>query len=188
MTIRSWLPLSGVAAAVLAAAGLYYALLSPVASPPAPQHASDASQLSGRVERLASRMRDSPRDAAGWGTLARSYAALGRFEDSAAAFEHAAGLAPGDAQLLADYADVAAVTQRNKFKGKPAALIARALAADPMNPKALWLSAAAEFESGDYAAAAGQWRRMLSVVPADSAVARSARRAIAEAERRVARN
>ena len=42
------------------------------------------------------------------------------------------------------------------------------------------------FEKGDYAAAAGRWRRLLPLVPADSPVARTARRRIAEAERRAA--
>lgn len=172
-----------VAALPLAAAGWYLWDRDPA---PRAQHATNSQQLSDRVAGLAERMRESPQDAAGWAMLGRSYAALGRFEDSAAAFERAAELAPTDAQLLADYADVAAVTQGTKFQGKPEALIARALAADPRNPKALWLSGAAMFEKGDYAAAAGRWRRLLPLVPADSPVARTARRRIAEAERRAA--
>ena len=171
-------------ALALAGAALYFQ--SPDAPSAASLHATSAGELAARVDGLAARMRESPQDAAGWAMLGRSYAALGRFEDSAAAFERAAELAPADAQLLADYADVAAVTQGNKFQGKPEALLARALAAQPANAKALWLSGTALFQKADYAGAAREWRRLLAAVPPDSPTARSARRSIGEAERRAA--
>lgn len=171
-------------ALALAGAAAYF--LRPDAPSAVSQHATSAGELATRAEGLAARMRESPQDAAGWAMLGRSYAALGRFEDSAAAFERAAELTPTDAQLLADYADVAAVNQGKKFQGKPEALLARALAAQPGNPKALWLSGTALFQKADYAGAAREWRRLLAAVPADSPAARSARRSIAEAERRAA--
>ena len=60
---------------------------------------------------------------------------------------------PNDSRLLADYADVAAMAQGRRLQGKPEALIARALAADPRNVKALSLAGTAAFEKGDYAGA-----------------------------------
>lgn len=156
----------------------------PAARATALPHETKPEALEARVERLAERMREAPENAGGWVLLARSYAALGRFAESAAAFERAVELQrPADAQVLADYADVAAMVQDRKFDGKPEALIARALATQPTNLKALSLSASAHFQKGDYAGAVRQWRRLLALVPPDSPAGQSARRGIAYAER-----
>ncbi|RYZ01324.1 MAG: hypothetical protein EOO24_15220 [Comamonadaceae bacterium] len=80
-------------------------------------------------------------DAAGWALVARSNAALQRFDKAAEAYARARALAPDDAQLLADHADVLAVLQGGRLTGEPAALVSRALSIDPANQKALALSA-----------------------------------------------
>jgi cytochrome c-type biogenesis protein CcmH len=91
---------------------------------------------------------------------------------------------PNDSRLLADYADVAAMAQGRRLQGKPEALIARALAADPRNVKALSLAGTLAFEKGDYAGAIEKWRSILALVPAGSDAERSLRASIADAERR----
>lgn len=176
----------------LAAAGLYLATGTP--SSLAPQiaagatggspHAVTPESIQGMVARLAARLRENPEDADGWVMLARSYAAIGRYPDSALAYERAAERLPGDAQLLADFADVAAMAQGKRLQGKPETLIARALAADPNNVKALSLAGTVAFEKDDYGAAKASWQRILSLVAHDSPVARSIRGSIADAERR----
>ena len=88
------------------------------------------------VERLATRLRESPDDIEGWKLLGRSYSALGRFPESATAYAKAAVLEPRDAQLLADFADVLAMAQGQRLEGEPEKLIARALELDPKNLKA----------------------------------------------------
>jgi cytochrome c-type biogenesis protein CcmH len=173
----------------LCAAGLYAIVGTPAAvSPEAPAaaapHAMGPEQIGAMVARLAARMRENPEDANGWTVLGRSYAVLGRFQDSAHAFERAIERRPADANLLADAADVLAMAQGKRLQGRPEALIERALAADPNHVKALALSGTAAFEKGDYAEAAARWRRILDLVPPDSDAARSARGSIADAERR----
>ena len=147
-------------------------------------HAITQDQLLGMVGRLAERMKSTPDDTDGWIMLARSYAALGRYADSVVAYEQAVQRLPNDSRLLADYADVAAMAQGRRLQGKPEALIARALAADPRNVKALSLAGTAAFEKGDYAGAIEKWRSILALVPAGSDVERSVRASIADAERR----
>jgi cytochrome c-type biogenesis protein CcmH len=133
-------------------------------TPASPQ---DIEMLIGRVkERLAAQ----PDDAEGWTVLARTYYALGRADEAVAAFERATTLAPKDADLLADYADAIGVAQGRSLEGKPEALIARALAANPAHWKANALAGTLSFTRGDYGKAIEHWERVKAGVPADSPI------------------
>jgi cytochrome c-type biogenesis protein CcmH len=68
------------------------------------------------------------------------------------------------ADTWADYADVLASLNGNKLAGEPEALVKNALALDPNHPKALWLEASLEHESGRYAAAVGTWQHLAAVM------------------------
>lgn len=128
-----------------------------------------------------------PEDGEGWHRLARAYATLGRYQDALLAYERAAQRLPANAQLLADFADIAAMAQGRRLEGLPETLIARALEADPNNLKALSLAGTAAFEKGEFRAASLRWRKLLDLVPPESDVARSVRGSIADAERRTGR-
>ena len=114
--------------------------------------------------------------------LARSYAALGRFGEAAAAYAHAVERLPGDAQVLADYADALAMAQGRRLQGEPEKIIARALQVDPDNVKALALAGTVAFDKQDYATAVAHWERILRLVPQDSELAQSVRASVAEAQ------
>ncbi|MDH3438635.1 MAG: c-type cytochrome biogenesis protein CcmI, partial [Betaproteobacteria bacterium] len=100
---------------------------------------------------------------------------------SVEAYANAAARTPNDAQLLADYADALGMAQGRNLEGEPEKLIARALAIDPANTKALALAATAAFNRRDYANAVQYWERMLTVLPPDSEAAQVVRSNIAEA-------
>jgi cytochrome c-type biogenesis protein CcmH len=136
------------------------------------------------VETLANRLKESPNNPEGWTMLARSYAALERYPDAAKAYEQAAAQNPGDAQLLADYADALAMAQGRNLTGKPAELIQAALKADPNNIKALALAGSLSFEAMKYAEAVAQWEKAASLVPPDSEFARGIAGSIAEARQK----
>jgi cytochrome c-type biogenesis protein CcmH len=142
---------------------------------------SDA-QIVAMVDSLAQRLKSRPDDAEGWVLLARSYHALGRFPDAAEAYAHADALIPANAALLADYADVLAMTQGRKLAGKPAALVQRALAIDSKHPKALALAATAALEARDLDGALSYWRRLLAQFPQTSDEAKQVTAIIAEIE------
>jgi cytochrome c-type biogenesis protein CcmH len=114
--------------------------------------------------------------------LGRSYSVLDRFPEAAEAYANAVKRAPPDAQLLADYADALAMAQGRRLQGEPERLIAKALAIDPRNVKALALAGTAAFENKDFKGAIVQWRKILDIVPADSDMANSIRDSIADAE------
>ncbi len=145
-------------------------------------HALTQEQIESMVARLAQRLESNPDDAEGWIMLARTYSALGRFGEAVGAYAKAEARFPQNAQLLADYADSLAMTQGQSLKGKPEALIQRALQADGSNLKALALAGTVEFEKQDFKKAAEYWKRILPLLPADSEMRDSVRASIKEAE------
>jgi cytochrome c-type biogenesis protein CcmH len=169
-----------VVAIPLVAALVYLATGNPRALDPSQAAGFDEAQLEAMVARLARKLRERPDDAEGWKLLGRSYAALGRFPDSVAAFARAAQLQPRDAQLLTDFAEVLAMARGQRLAGEPEQLLARALEIDPMNLKALALSGTAAFERQDYPQAAALWGRMLPLVPPGSDEARTIAQSVEE--------
>lgn len=181
--------LVGVAVPALAVS-LYLLLGSPdgmdpakATAPPKDQaHAVTEEQIASMIAALAQRLQKEPDNAEGWSMLARSYNALGRFGDAADAYARLVKLVPGDASLLADYADTLAMSLNRSLLGEPEKLIARALAADPKNIKSLALSGSAAFERRDYQGAVTQWNKILALVPPESDIARSTQNSIGEAK------
>lgn len=139
-------------------------------------------EIVAMVDRLAQRMKENPADPQGWLLLGRSYDALQRYRDAAAAYEQAATRLPDDAGVLADWADALGMAQGRTLAGRPTELVMQALAADPDHPKALALAASAAMERGDDPAAIAYWRRLLAVVPPESEDARGIRDTIASLE------
>ncbi len=146
-----------------------------------PGHEVTAEQIEEMVQRLAARLRSNPDNVEGWTMLARTYNALGRFEQAASAYASAAKQSPNDAQLLADYADTLAMAQGRRLQGEPEKLIARALQIDPDNSKALALAGSLAFDNKNYAKAVEYWERILRLAPPDSEFARSVSASVAEA-------
>ena len=168
----------------------YLVLGSPqLATPPQmpPPQAAQANngpeQIQQRIAALNERLKAEPTNAEGWLTLGRLYTALSRFGDATAAFRRANELTPGNATLLADLADLSAMTQGKRLAGEPARYIQLALDADPRHPKALALAGSVSFEVRDFAAARGYWERLLAVLPPQSEMVRSVQTNIAEATR-----
>ena len=171
----------------LAATGLYLSVgtlegLAPEQARAAGAHDITPQQVEELVAKLAARLKESPENGEGWVMLARSYAALERYTESASAYAEAAKRIPGDAQLLADYADVLAVAQGGRLAGDPEKLVQRALAIDPNNAKALALAGTAAFERKQYAIAVKYWQKLAASLPADSEMAGAVQSSIAEAQ------
>lgn len=157
----------------------------PEGSAMAQSEAPSAEQIQAMVERLAQRLQDRPEDAPGWAMLARSYMALGRLDEAAAASARVLQLKPNDAQAMVDHADVLAMKNGRTLQGEPLQLIERALALEPDNLKALALAGAAAFDQGRMKEAARLWDRVAALGPAGSPLVQQAREG-AEAARRQA--
>lgn len=170
---QKWVALVLLLSLFLATAGIYsrvgtFSALDrpsePVASPSLPT----AEQIQGMVSGLAQRLKDQPDDVKGWRMLARSYETMGRFEDAAGAYRKVISLQTPDADLLTDYAVVLGMTQGQTLVGEPEAMLAKALALNPLHIQALALSGSAAFERRDYAQAISFWQTLLKQVPPDA--------------------
>jgi len=139
-------------------------------------------EIEAMAANLAARLEKNPDDAEGWAMLARTNAALGRYGEAARAFKRLNELVPGNAQLLADYADILAMAQGRRLAGEPVRIIEDALKADPTHPKSLALAGTAAFEAKDYKGAVAYWERLLAVLPPGSEGYQSVSSGIAEAK------
>ncbi|MGA8032244.1 MAG: c-type cytochrome biogenesis protein CcmI [Casimicrobiaceae bacterium] len=170
------------------AAGVLYATLGnpdamqAMPGGPGAQAPASPAQINAMVDQLAARMKSNPNDPNGWILLGRSYAVLGRFQESADAYRHAAALSPSDAGILADWADSLAMANGQNLEGEPTRLIERSLAIDPNNPKALALSGSAAAERRDFPAAIAAWRKLKAQLTPGTEPDKEVDQMIAEAE------
>jgi cytochrome c-type biogenesis protein CcmH len=186
---RRWAaPLLAVAVPALTV-GLYgwvgdYAAITSAATPPVAETVDQAS-MEALVERLAERMRTHPDELRGWMLLGRSALVLGQEARAATAYEQAARLAPKDPDVLLAYAEVLARVGKG-FEGKPADLIANALAIAPSNANALWMMGMVEFQRAAPAKALLHWTKLQAQLPADSENTHALSELVAEARRQLA--
>ncbi len=146
--------------------------------------AAGMAQIASMVDGLAERLKARPDDAEGWFMLARSYTVLGRFADSLPVYARAAELDPGNAALVADWADATAAARSSVTHPDAVALVQRALAIDPQQPKALAIAGTMDFERGDYAGAIRHWQRLADRLPPGSELRQQVEGGIADARTR----
>ena len=168
-----------IAVPVYLALGHPQAIDAPRSSPP--QAEVTPEQIQAMVARLAERMKAEPDNAEGWAMLARSYFAMGRFDEAADAYSRLVKIVDGDAQVWTDYADAVAMKQGRNLAGEPEQMLKRALELDPDNVKALALAGSAAMQRGDAAAARVHWERLLKLLPADSPLIQPIKESMGEA-------
>ena len=173
----------------LLAVGLYTAIGNRAAlAPPGVLSAASApeitvAQVEAMAEQLVAKMplrAGQPDELEGWVLLARTYAALGKFNEASGAYARATALSPQDAQLLADHADALGMLP-GQGPAQSAALVARALKIEPKNMKALALAGTAAFDRGDFASAVNYWSRARAEAPGEGEFQQGLDRGIAEA-------
>jgi cytochrome c-type biogenesis protein CcmH len=135
------------------------------------------------VAGLAQKLEAEPDNLQGWAMLARSYKVLGNTVEAEKAYDRAGSFVMNDAQLLADYADVAVANNNGSFAGKPMLLINRALEVDPNNPMALWLAGTAAFQAQDRNKALRYFEHLVKLLPPGSEDAQMIEAGIARLKR-----
>jgi cytochrome c-type biogenesis protein CcmH len=187
---RPWATAIVAAIAVPAIAfGMYGALGNPTATDTALTKAPSGMSehdVVAMVDKLAEKVRARPDDAQGWGLLARSTAALGRFNESVEAYEHLSKLVPDDPDVLADWADALGMAQGQSLAGRPREIIERLLKLDPSHRKGLALAGTAAMDAGDYASSARYWATLASQLPQGSQEEGQIRAIIAEVQEKAA--
>jgi cytochrome c-type biogenesis protein CcmH len=105
------------------------------------------------VQRLADHLKQHPEDMDGWLMLARSYTALGRYAEAAAAYESAQTKVMQDSALLVNWIELRVMLAGRKFDPRTQQLVEHAAALTPDDPDVMLLRALAAFDRGDKAAA-----------------------------------
>jgi cytochrome c-type biogenesis protein CcmH len=165
----------------VAAFGLYAWLGNPAALDQMARRDFTNADIERMVAGLAAKLENEPDNLQGWAMLARSYKAMGRYEDSERAFVKAGPLVEREPQLLSDYADLLATKAGGRLDGKPEELIAKALRLDPNHLQTLWLAGTAAFARDDFRSAVEYWQRGLAQLPPGGEDARMLAAIIGEA-------
>jgi len=134
------------------------------------------------ADRLAAKLVKNPTYGEGWALLAQTYVELQEPKKADDAFAKAAELQSLDPRLLAEWADVHVVANDRKWDQQARDLLAKALAADPKQPKVLALAGSEAFARADYKKAIDYWQKMRAAAPADSMDAKLADANIDEAK------
>ncbi|MHB8950097.1 MAG: tetratricopeptide repeat protein [Rhodoferax sp.] len=131
---------------------------------------------------LEAKLKANPDDADALYVLGRAYLALQRNAEAEAVLAKAAKLAPKEARMLSQYAEVLALNRNGELQGTTMQLIEQALELDYQDEKALELAGLAAYQRLDWAQAVHFWRRLLKRLPADSEFHQDMTRAVQDAE------
>ena len=133
--------------------------------PDSAKHPGSSDPIEQRIAQLEKKLQTAPDNLEGWVLLSRSRALQRNFSGAAQALEQALLLAPGHPDILADLADVLAMSNNKILAGRPLQLIQQALQNDPVHAKALSLAATAAMQNNDVELAADYWRRLRASFP-----------------------
>jgi cytochrome c-type biogenesis protein CcmH len=142
--------------APLAALAAYLAIGSPnepshpyvAANDASAQTTMAAAEMSELVEKLAARLAQEPDNIEGWRLLGRSYAALQRYADAAAAYGRAFKLNENDSVLAANYAEALIQAANGQVPPLASDLLTRANQADAAAPMPRYYLAIARNQAG----------------------------------------
>ena len=129
-----------------------------------PLNAEGQPDMDVMIARLKEEMEKNPTDPQGWYMLGRANMSEKRFEDAADAFEKSLALRPDLANTMLSLADALSMANKGQLKGKPRALVKKALAIEPRNVTALWLSGMAASQEAEYIEAINRWEEILPLL------------------------
>jgi cytochrome c-type biogenesis protein CcmH len=137
------------------------------------------------IKALEDKLKSQPADAEGWYALGRAYIAFQRLDEAEASLAKAVQLAPKEARMLSQQAEVIAL-KAGSLEGRPGELVAAALDLNYEDEKALELAGLAAFQKQKWAESLHFWRRLLKLLPKDSELHEAIERAVKIAETKVA--
>jgi len=126
--------------------------------------------IRGMVERLATRLKETPDDLQGWLRLGHAYEVLKQPEKAADAYEHAAKLKPEEPAILARELDALMADRppSEPMSATALAVLKRLQTLDADDPSALWYLGLAAAQAHEIDEAKAYWQKLLTVLPTDS--------------------
>jgi cytochrome c-type biogenesis protein CcmH len=143
--------------------------------------ASERDQMiNGMVEKLAAKLKAEPNDLDGWLRLGQAYAVQGKADLAVDAFDHAAGLKPGDPSIKIQ--TVAALLSGLKpgdaLPPRAVTLLTEVAAVEPNAPEVLWYLGVVAARDGRVTEARDRWTKLLAALPADGEDAKMVKAAL----------
>lgn len=162
---------------------MYLTIGTPQALQPVP--VPDHADLADATEQLKASLAKKPDDAQGWALLAQAYSGLGKPHEAQDALDHLLKLDPDNPDAMVAWVEAAAETNpTHLIDDTSRAKLQRALQVEPTHQRALWLLGISDFQRGQYADAAKQWKILLPLLQPGSKVTASVQQELAEAEKR----
>ena len=141
--------------------------------------------LADAARQLQESLARKPDDARGWALLAQAYSALNQPQQALDALNHLLKLRPDDPDAMVAWVEATAeVSPSHGIDDDSRAKLRRALQIEPTHQRALWLLGISDFQRGDYADAARQWKTLLPLLDPNSRVAEAVKQELAAAEAR----
>ncbi|HJR14475.1 MAG TPA: tetratricopeptide repeat protein [Rhodanobacteraceae bacterium] len=163
--------------------GAYLAIGTPQALQPV--RVDNQTTLVDAARQLQESLQRKPNDAQGWALLAQAYSALNQPQQALGALNHLLKLKPDDPDAMVAWAEATAETSpSHRIDDASRTKLQRALQIEPAHQRALWLLGISDFQRGDYADAAKQWKVLLPLLEPGSRVADTVKQELAEAEAR----
>jgi cytochrome c-type biogenesis protein CcmH len=114
------------------------------------------------TERLAARLKQNANDVEGWRMLGWSYFHVGRFTDSATAYEKAVMLMPDNAAIRGAHIESLVGAANGQVTAAAQAAIDQALRLDPKEPRTRYFSGLSKKQAGNREAALEEWIDLLA--------------------------
>lgn len=163
--------------------GAYLMVGTPQALQPAP--VENQATLVEATQQLQESLQRKPDDAQGWALLAQAYSALDKPQQALDALNHLLKLKPDDPDAMVAWVEATAETSpSHQIDDASRAKLQRALQIEPTHQRALWLLGISDFQRGEYADAAKQWKTLLPLLDPSSKVAETVKQELAGAEAR----
>ena len=131
--------------------------------------AQRATMIRGMVAQLAAKLQAQPNDLDGWMRLGRAYAVLGEINRASDAYEHAATLKPGDAdvRLQAVGMLLGGLKPSDPLPPEAVSLLKEVQAVAPNEAEALWYLGIVAAREGHPDVARADWTKLLAEMPPD---------------------
>lgn len=174
---ESFTPLMISCVVLLGAFGLYFVTGSPeLANRPAatnPQLAQPASpgnrpDMTSLIDQLGEKLKDRPDDLKGWSLYARTLTKQRRFADAIGAWRRVTTLAPNDAGLWSERAEVEISAAQGIIGAAARKSLETTLKLDPAEPRARYYLGLADAQAGKRGEALGIWLKLAAVSPPDA--------------------
>lgn len=122
---------------------------------------AQVADIESMLSSLETRLQENPNDIEGWRMLARSYYALGRFQNALDANTKLLELGGDNPDVYAAMADASALLANGMMAGQPSEYAEKALALQENHPQALWLAGLSAAQAGNGGEARQHWNKLL---------------------------